>query len=148
MEGFVRKDFYLDPPGKDASPEEWAKWLQADTRKAAAAKAKYTKSLEQGNVGNLGYTTNATVKINGRWVQQETAIGLSGDFESGNGSFEPIAPATQDKHFSQRTKRSKQTAKAINDKRRKKSRAKKAAYYRALNKVKRYGNIIEVDFNV
>jgi len=104
MSDFVRDAFYIDPPAKGASPDEWAKWLKADARKAAAAKAAHTKAQEYGEVSDLpGFVPGMAIKgPGGVYRQQYTAIGFGGDWENGNGTIDLVAPATQDKHIQHR----------------------------------------------
>jgi len=93
--GFIREGFYIDPPAKDASPDEWQQWVRADDRKAAAAKAKYTKSLDHSSVP-VEFAESTTRKVDGKWTQT-TNIGFSGDFEAGNGNLEIAVEGDQDK---------------------------------------------------
>ena len=91
---FVRKDFYIDPPAKNASPEEWQAWLQADKRKAAAAKAQYTKSFEQVTEAPEWLAGNAdmvTVKRDGVHTQG-TIVGFTGSAEEGTLQVERVCP--------------------------------------------------------
>lgn len=81
---FVRKDFYIDPPADNASAEEWLKWLKKDQRKAAAAKAAYTRSLDHADTPEE-FQETATRKVNGRWVQC-TMVGFTGDPDSDAGA--------------------------------------------------------------
>jgi len=90
---FVRKDFYIQPPEKDATPEEWAKWLKKDNRKAAAHKAAHTRSLVHEEVPEE-YQAGTTRKINGVW-KQVPAVGFSGDGEE-NVQVQPIVEDTQE----------------------------------------------------
>jgi hypothetical protein len=92
---FVRKDFYVAPPSENAAPSEWARWLKADRLKAAAAKRAWTKAQKPAALEDRPDTAAAMVKRHGRWVQS-VAIGFAGDFESGNGSLEPMVEAEQD----------------------------------------------------
>lgn len=92
---FVRKDFYIQPPAKDAPPEEWAEWLKKDTRKAAAHKAAYTKSLEHADIPEE-FQASTMRKVGGVW-RQSTAIGFVGDVEDDTCSAEPMVEAGQDR---------------------------------------------------
>jgi len=92
---FIRKDFYIQPPDKDASPEEWAKWLKKDNRKAAAHKAAHTRTLEHADLPEAIQSVGMR-KIGGVW-RQAVAVGFSGDAESENGcTVEPIVESTQE----------------------------------------------------
>jgi len=96
---FVRKDFYIDPPGKDAKPAEWVKWLEADTKKASAAKAAHTKTLKHAPVptwlGNeeawqAGGSTDVST---GDGVhRQGNMVGFTGDAEEGTCQAERVDP--------------------------------------------------------
>jgi hypothetical protein len=92
---FVRRDFYIAPPSENAAPSEWARWLKADRLKAAAAKRAWTKAQKPAALEDRPDTAAVVVKRHGKWTQS-VALGFSGDFESGNGSLEPIEEATQD----------------------------------------------------
>lgn len=41
---FVRKDFYIAPPGKNATQSEWKKWLNMDERKARQAMSRFIRA--------------------------------------------------------------------------------------------------------
>lgn len=117
------KDFYIDPPAKGASPEEWKKWLKREAKAEAVAKAQRTKAMEHGSLADLpGFTPGGTVKVNGRYVQQSVGLGLGGDFESGEGTFDLISPNTQDRYFQQRGKRAKRPKSRLLNKRRNKNK--------------------------
>lgn len=105
---FERQQFYINPPGENSSEEEWRIWQHRDDLKARAAKAAYTKSLERGDPSKelpIYSTQSFPVKINGVYIQQDVTVGLSGDFENGNGNFEIMVGPTQDRHYQQRGKR-------------------------------------------
>ena len=111
---FVRKDFYVTPPAKDSTPEEWATWLKQDQAKAKAAKAAFTRSLKaQEMPAHLNGT--ATRKINGVW-RSTTAIGFTGSVEDGTGQAEAIIEPNQERDIARskivplpRTKSTKRT---------------------------------------
>jgi hypothetical protein len=92
---FVRKDFYVEPPKKDASVEEWNSWLKKDKTAAAAAKRAFTKSQVQGDLPDSAQPT-AMRKINGVW-KATTAIGFVGDVESGH--LEPVVAENQERDY-------------------------------------------------
>jgi hypothetical protein len=93
---FVRKDFYISPPGQDASEKEWSEWLRADNRKAAVDKAQHTKRIQQSDLPDE-YQGNSIRRINGVW-KQTTTVGLSGDFDSPNGgAMEPAVEPEQER---------------------------------------------------
>lgn len=95
---FVRKDFYIQPPGPDAKPAEWAAWIEADDKKAAVHKAQHTKSLEHAPVptwlgnaegwqaGGLGDRV-----VNGAHTQGDL-VGFTGDAEEGTCQAERVCP--------------------------------------------------------
>lgn len=92
---FVRKDFYIDPPAENADPKEWEEWLKKDQRKASAAKAAYTKSLEHSETPEE-FQSSSMRKVGGVW-KQSIAVGFSGDAESENGcTVEPIVDSKQE----------------------------------------------------
>lgn len=90
MNTFVRKDFYVQPPTKTATKEEWQQWIKADSFKARAAKAQYTKNQARETI-ELPETV--TRKVNGKWVQTGL-IGFIGEGED-KYSLEPIQEETQ-----------------------------------------------------
>lgn len=95
---FVRQDFYIEPPAQDASPEEWAEWARKDDRKAAAAKAQYTKSFQQQEVPTWLAGESVVIKQNG--VHKQTSlVGFTGDAEEGTCQAEAAGPAKQEHHI-------------------------------------------------
>lgn len=96
--GFIRQDFYIEPPKAGASTQEWNEWIKRDNRKAAAAKAQHTKSLDFHDRPEE-FAESTTRKVNGRWVQT-TAIGFVGDAEEGTCEAEAIVDAKQEHHLS------------------------------------------------
>jgi hypothetical protein len=127
--GFEREAFYIEPPSKDASKEVWHAWIDADNKKAAVAKMLHTKSQEQQVPVDFADTT--TRKVDGVW-QSCTAIGFSGDFESGNGTLEIAVDATQGREFNLRemealrhTRGSKSKSKSARRRANKKKKGKK-----------------------
>ena len=94
METFVRKDFYIDPPDANATPEQWNEWLNADRQEAIKAKRAYTRTLEAGDMPE-SMQASAMRKVNGVW-KASTAIGFVGDAEAGTGHVEPTVEATQE----------------------------------------------------
>lgn len=93
METFIRKDFYIDPPAKDATPEQWQAWLESDTKEAIKAKRAYTRSLVAGDLPT-GMRANSTRKVNGVW-KSVVAIGFAGAED--NTTMEPAVQATQER---------------------------------------------------
>lgn len=96
-QGFVRQDFYIQPPQKNASAKEWEAWIKADNRKAAVAKAQYTKSLDHHEMPEE-FAASTIRKVNGVW-QQSTAIGFTGDAEEGTCQVEAMVEADQPRTF-------------------------------------------------
>ena len=93
---FVRKDFYIDPPKETATPKEWFEWAKKDDRKARAAKAAHTRSLEHSEVPEE-FQSGAMMKVGGVW-RQSVAIGFSGDADSEGGcNVQPIVESDQEK---------------------------------------------------
>jgi hypothetical protein len=95
METFVRRDFYISPPDKNASPDEWADWLKKDNRKAAVAKRKFTLELEPCDIDCVSQDIGVR-KINGVY-KQCAAAGLSGSED--NFTLEPIIEPNQEIDF-------------------------------------------------
>lgn len=122
--GFIRQDFYIQPPEKDASPEVWNEWLKRDNRKAAAAKAAHTKSLDFHDRPEE-FAESTTRKVDGRWVQT-TAIGFTGDSENGTCEAEAMVEADQPKVFiladMERTRHTRGSKSASKSKRRRQNK--------------------------
>jgi hypothetical protein len=95
---FVPKPFYIEPPAKDATVEEWNAWLERDKRKAAAAKAAHTRSLEQAEVptwlGNseVWQSGGMTDRVVGGVHTQDELVGFTGDVEEGTCTPEAVCP--------------------------------------------------------
>lgn len=96
---FIRRDFYLEPPSsKDATPEEWAAWAKKDDRKAAAAKAQYTKSFQQQEAPAWLAGETVVTKQNG--VHREsTLVGFTGSVDEGTCQAEVAVKARQEHHI-------------------------------------------------
>ena len=94
---FIRKDFYIQPPAKDATPAEWAEWMKRDDRKAAAHKAQVTKSLEHADTPDDLQESNMR-KVGGVW-KQVLAIGISGGDEDNGYTAEPMVQDQQETHI-------------------------------------------------
>jgi hypothetical protein len=94
---FVRQDFYIDPPKKDAAAEEWKAWIDKDNRAATNAKRAYTRSQVQGDIPESAQETSMR-RVNGVW-KATTNIGYVGNEDSGH--LEPTIEATQELDFAQ-----------------------------------------------
>ncbi len=93
---FVRKDFYIEPPEKDASEEDWKTWLKADDKKSAIEKRKHTLSLEATEIPE-SFQETAMRKVNGVY-RQVPSVGLVGSVDDGGGCrAEPAEEAKQAK---------------------------------------------------
>ncbi len=88
---FVRKDFYIQPPGKGASVEEWNDWLARDSRKASAAKAQHTKAQVHAPVPTWLEGESTVSKRNGVH-SQGLLVGFTGDAEQGTCQVERVCP--------------------------------------------------------
>lgn len=95
---FVRKDFYLDPPARNAPASAWAEWLERDKRKAAAAKAAHTRSLGHVDAGD-DLQESAMRKVGGVW-KQCLALGMVGNAEEGTLEGEVLVEASQSREVS------------------------------------------------
>jgi hypothetical protein len=93
---FVRKDFYVEPPAKDAPVEEWNNWLKKDNAKARAAKATFTKSQTQAELPE--FAQGVSVRKVGGVYRQSTAIGFVGEGEN-NGHLEPVVAPSQERDY-------------------------------------------------
>lgn len=129
----MEKTFHIEPPDADATPEAWEKWLKRETRAEAAAKAQRTKAMDHADLSDLPHFVPGSCVTSGDGVhrQQFVAMGFSGDFESGNGVLELIAPATQARYFQQRGKRGRRS-KALNTRRKVQRDQKRAARFKGL----------------
>lgn len=91
---FVRKDFYLEPPAKDATVEVWNEWLRKDRAAAIAAKRAHTKTLAHSEIPET-MRASVVVKIGG--VYKQTAmIGLVSEGEDRT-RLEAAVEADQDR---------------------------------------------------
>ena len=97
MSSFVRSDFYIEPPAKDASVEDWNNWLKKDKLAATKAKREFTKKCQVGEMPQLMQDT-VTRKVNGVW-RQTTAIGITGSAEDGTVGLEPMVEAVQERTY-------------------------------------------------
>jgi hypothetical protein len=96
---FIRKDFYIQPPDKGASKEEWNDWLERDARKASAAKAQHTKAQQHTQLptwlGNSeSWQSGGTIDAIGPGGvhTQGTLVGFTGDPEQGTCQVERVCP--------------------------------------------------------
>lgn len=102
MEAFVQRAFYIEPPAKTATKEEWQEWLKKDRTAGATAKRAHTialKALEEAqDHESLECVLNqtATRKINGVW-KQATNVGFTSG-EQGS-VLEPTVEATQERDY-------------------------------------------------
>ena len=93
---FTRKSFYVKPPSPGSSKAEWEAWLREDNRKAAADKARYTKSFNHAEIPER-FQSNVLMRgPNGAW-RQSPAIGFSGDWENGQGQLEVVDQPGQER---------------------------------------------------
>jgi len=106
---FVPKDFYVQPPPKDADPEVWNLWLQMDEAERTKHKRAFTKALnkaqQEQSIPDIYKAPATAQKINGIWRQSTTAFSGSVDDET----VEKIltTEATQDRHYQPRGTRGK-----------------------------------------
>ena len=89
---FVRREFYLQPPEKGASPEVWAAWLEADRNAARAAKASFTKAQKYAEIPEY-LAPKVCAKVGGVW-RQAALVGLVSDGD--NTRLEAAIEADQD----------------------------------------------------
>lgn len=80
MNTFVRRDFYIQPPPKDADKQVWEYWLLLDDKEAKKHKTAYTKAANkeaaenQANPDIYAQHTQFPAKIGGVWKQTSTGI--------------------------------------------------------------------------
>ena len=116
---FVGKDFYVEPPKKSTSVDEWNNWLKKDNQKRAAAKASHTRKQQPVEP----VFQQVTRKVNGVWRSQ-TPIGFSGSEEHGF-QVEPVQHADQERKLvASRWEKRKRGTKGKSSHARKKSRRK------------------------
>ena len=96
---FVRKDFYTEPPDRNANPEEWTKWAEQDDRQARADKARFTR-LQNKTTQAGELPESSTVKIGGVW-RQAVAFGFSGSVDEGTLTREVLVEASQEQDVEQ-----------------------------------------------
>ena len=96
---FIRKDFYIDPPGKGATEKEWNDWLDRDARKASAAKAQHTKAQKHcqmptwmGNTESWQSGGQVDSIGPGGVHTQGNLVGFTGDPEQGTCQVERVCP--------------------------------------------------------
>ncbi len=92
---FVRKEWYVEPPAKGATPEVWAAWLEADRKAAIAAKRAFTLAQKHGEAPESARPT-VTAKIGGVW-KQTALVGLTGSAEDDALTIEAAVDADQDR---------------------------------------------------
>jgi hypothetical protein len=90
---FIRKSFYIDPPHKRASVEEWEAWLKADRQEAINAKRAHTKA--QAHVEIPDYLQPTIVAKVGGVYRQSAMVGFVGDGDSSR--LEAAVDADQDR---------------------------------------------------
>ena len=98
---FVERSFYVEPPQKNASVEEWKAWDEKDTQARTQAKAKHTRiqnilAEANGEQIDVAVPELCVRKINGCY-RQVSPVALTGDFEQGTGSLEPACEEQQTK---------------------------------------------------
>ena len=92
---FIRKSFYIDPPHKRASVEEWEAWLKADRQEAINAKRAHTKA--QAHVEIPDYLQPTVVAKVGGVYRQSAMVGFVGDGDGGAARLEAAVDADQDR---------------------------------------------------
>lgn len=90
---FVRKDFYHEPPAKDATVEVWNEWLRKDKAAAIAAKREHTKKQAHGEIPEA-LQARVVSKIGGVY-RQSTMVGFVSD-GADSARIEPAVEADQD----------------------------------------------------
>jgi hypothetical protein len=87
MNTFVRKDFYIQPPPKNADKQIWEYWLLLDDKAARQDKAIHTRAANKEAAENLTapdiYAQQSLfpAKIGGVWKQTSTGINAAGEDE-------------------------------------------------------------------
>jgi len=133
MSSFVRQDFYIPPPDKNAPKEEWERWLKADKQAAANAKRAHTMSLkaEPENAKMWHHGSGMPMRgPDGVHRQSEGFIGFHSNGADEKASVVAMVPATQDRYFQARDGRTRANAKVINISRRKARKGSRAERFR------------------
>lgn len=91
---FVGKDFYIQPPDKNASPEEWHEWLRKDSLKRRGAKAAFTRKQKAQACDDPRLNRVGLVKLGGVWRQ--SGMLFSGSAEDGTLEREVAIDAHQE----------------------------------------------------
>ena len=75
-------DFLIPPPAKNASPDEWARWLEAEKRAAAVEKRQRTMSFEHGDFSEA--FDGQFLAFDGDWENDEgeLVVGVSANQEA------------------------------------------------------------------
>lgn len=78
MEG----DFLVPPPAKNATPAEWARWLEAEKRAEVVAKRQRTMSFEHGDFSEA--FDGQFLAFDGDWENDEgeLVVGVSANQEA------------------------------------------------------------------
>lgn len=130
---FVRKDFYLAPPAKDAGPEEWKNWLRKEALKARGAKAAFTRQQKAQECDDPRLSRSGLVKIGGVW-RSSVAV-WSGSAEEGTLTREVAVDAPQEEQIEAERRAADTTHKRGNKRknrnrnRRAKARSRRKAQY-------------------
>jgi len=96
MQEFIEKEFYIEPPSSDATPEVWEKWMVAEKRKRAAHKRAYTMSQDHAEAPDSMRETTQR-KVGGVW-RQSVCLGIGGTEEDGY-TLEPTEDAQQNREM-------------------------------------------------
>lgn len=96
MQDFQEKDFYTEPPARDADPQQWVDWMETEKHQRAAHKRSYTMSFDHAEVPEQAQESTLR-KVAGRW-SQSVAVGISGS-ETDGYSLEPVSPENQNREI-------------------------------------------------
>lgn len=91
---FVRRDYYVEPPKAGSSATEWADWLKADSAKARAHKAQWTKAQKHAEIPEV--SPRVVSKIGGVY-RQSSLVGFIGGSEDSAGTIDAAVEADQEK---------------------------------------------------
>ena len=125
---FVRKSFYIEPPGPDADPAAWEAWHKADALAARAAKAQHTKSLRHEEIPE--YLQAKVVSKVGGVYRQSVNVGFVGSADDGTLGVEPAIEADQERSIAligmEAARRKHQPRKSASERRKAKRKARRS----------------------
>lgn len=87
---FVRESFYVQPPSKDASLDDWKAWDKEETQAAITAKRNFSRQANKLAKPIDIEPPQIVSRGKGGIYRSTSLVGLTGDFEAGTGSIEAV----------------------------------------------------------